>query len=46
MKTESKDRVAVTKAYPGDRWATKVKNMTDEQIAAIYLRLKAQGKIK
>lgn len=46
MATESKERLAVSQAYPGEKWAQKVKNMSDTQITAVYLRLKTQGRIK
>lgn len=36
---------ALLKAYSGPSWTNRVMNMTDAQIIAIYLRLKAQGKI-
>lgn len=32
-------------AYPGDKWAEKVDNMSDSQVTATYLRLKSQNKI-
>lgn len=39
-------RNAVINYYGGGKhWKEKVKNMTDSQVTAIYLRLKAQGKI-
>ena len=44
-KTVSKEREAVKAAYPSKRWATKVDAMEDDQVAAVYLRLKAQGKV-
>lgn len=39
-------RIAVAGAYPGDRWRAKVAKMPEDQILAIYLRLKKAGKIK
>lgn len=36
----------VMKAYSGEEWRNKVRRMRPDQIAAIYLRLKAQGKLK
>lgn len=39
-------RIAVAGAYSGEAWATKVKKMSESQITAVYLRLKAQGKVK
>jgi hypothetical protein len=39
-------REAVKGAYSGDKWLKKVASMSDSQITAIYLRLKAEGKIK
>lgn len=49
--TESAQREAVKGAYrnlngqPAPKWATKVNHMTDEQVTAVYLRLKKQGKV-
>lgn len=43
--TESKERVAVSQAYSGDKWAAKVKKMSDTQIVAIFKRLREQGRI-
>lgn len=38
-------REAVKGAYPGKKWKDKVDLMTDDQVTAIYIRLKAQGKV-
>jgi len=38
-------RLRVTQAYPGKKWKDKVARMTDEQVQAIYIGLKARGKI-
>jgi hypothetical protein len=38
-------REAVKAAYPSKKWSVKVDKMDDDQVAAIYLRLKAQGKV-
>ena len=38
-------REELKKVYPGQKWAEKVKNMTDAQVTAVYLRLKSQGKV-
>lgn len=46
MGTESRERAEVSNAYDGKDWKRRVKNMPDNQITAIYLRLKAQGRIK
>lgn len=40
-----RDREAVKAAYPSKKWADKVDKMDDGQLAAVYLRLKAQGKV-
>lgn len=40
-----KEREALKQAYPSKRWADKVKKMPDDQVVAVYLRLKKQGKI-
>ena len=39
-------RLAVTRAYPGERWAAKVAKMTDAQVHVTYMRLLNQGKLK
>ena len=41
----NRQREAVKAAYPGPKWAKKVNLMDADQVAAIYLRLKAQNKI-
>ena len=42
----STKREAVIGAYPGSRkWKTKVIKMSEAQLIAVYLRLKAQGKV-
>lgn len=38
-------RVELAKAYVSSRWQERVKKMNDDQVQAIYLRLKAQGKL-
>lgn len=38
-------RTALTKAYPGRKWADKVKRMPEDQVVATYLRLKRAGKL-
>lgn len=45
-KTESRERQAVLSAYPGKRWAEKVQKMSDNQIIAVYFRLKNNGKVQ
>lgn len=44
--TESREREAVKAAYPSGKWASKVTKMSDQQVTAVYLRLKAQGKVQ
>lgn len=44
MNTDQK-RDAVRGAYSGDKWKKKVDDMSDDQVTAIYIRLKAQGKV-
>jgi len=39
-------RDAVKAAYRSKAWAAKVDKMGEEQVVAIYMRLKAQGIIK
>ena len=41
----SKKREAVMGAYPNATWKNKVKLMSDQQIVAVYLRLKNAGRI-
>lgn len=38
-------REQVKSAYKSQSWFNKVDGMSDEQVVAIYLRLKNQGKI-
>lgn len=38
-------REAVLRAYSGDKWAAKVAKMTDQQLIAVYLRLKRTNKV-
>ena len=41
----SKKREQLMLAYPHRRWQQKVIRMSEAQVIAVYLRLKAQGKI-
>jgi hypothetical protein len=43
--TTTKEREQVKLAYPNKLWALKVDKMSDAQVIAIYMRLRAQGKI-
>ena len=45
MDDVSKKREALKAVYPSKRWATKVNNMSDNQVIAVYLRFKSQGKV-
>lgn len=45
MSPEQK-RAAVTKAYPGDKWAKKVRCMSDAAVHSTYMRLLDAKKIK
>jgi hypothetical protein len=38
-------REALYKAYPGAAWREKVKAMSEDQVVAVYLRLRNQNKI-
>jgi hypothetical protein len=40
-----KKRQQVMGAYSGKAWQDKVKAMTEDQVVAIFLRLKSQNKI-
>lgn len=39
-------RQAVVMAYPGDNWKKRVQKMSDDQVIAVYKRLRLMGKIK
>lgn len=40
-------RKAVSDAYPNSgKWKSRVTKMADDQVTAIYLRLKTQGKVQ
>jgi len=39
MPSDEQMRDKVRKAYPGKHWREKVDAMSDEQVAAVYLRL-------
>lgn len=45
MDEVSTKREALKGAYSGAGWASKVQKMDDAQVIAVYLRLKAQGKV-
>lgn len=45
MNDIERKRLAVSTAYPGPTWARKVQRMTEQQVVAVYLRLKKQGKV-
>lgn len=45
MDDVSRKREALIALYPGFRWKNKVKNWPESQVIAVYLRLKAQGKV-
>lgn len=38
-------REAVKSAFPGPKWARRVNNMSDQQVQAVYLRLKKNNEI-
>lgn len=44
--TESRERNAIMSAYPTQAWKKKVRGMPDNQVTAVYLRLKSDGKVK
>lgn len=46
MASDLEMQEAVMRTYSGEAWRKKVRKMSADQIAAIYLRLKAQGKLK
>lgn len=45
--TPQQTRLELIKAYPfSDKWRRRVECMEDDQVIAIYLRLKEKGRIK
>ena len=40
-----KEREALKTVYSGAKWIQKVNKMPDDQVVAIYMRLKLQGKL-
>lgn len=40
------ERMAVASVYSGKGWKDKVNKMGDAQVTALYLKFKADGKIK
>lgn len=44
METEKK-RALISDAYPGEKWKTKVLNMSPAQVIAVHIRLLNQGKL-
>lgn len=43
--TIAQQREALKGVYSGEKWQQKVDDMSDSQVHAIFLRLKAQGKV-
>lgn len=46
MATTTKDRELLKSVYPGKKWADKVDKMSEGQVVAVIMRLRAQNKIK
>jgi len=44
-KSHNREREQVKAAYPNPKWAQKVNDMSDNQVIAVYKRLRIQGKI-
>lgn len=42
---QAQEKEAVKAAYPSKKWKSKVDNMSPAQITAIYIRLRAEGKL-
>lgn len=40
------NRELLKQAYPSPKWAKKVDKMSESQVVAVLMRLKAQGKLK
>jgi len=45
MNAVEQKREAIKTAYSSPAWADKVKKMPDNQVTAVFLRLKSQNKI-
>ncbi|MET0785914.1 MAG: hypothetical protein ABWY25_04350 [Paenisporosarcina sp.] len=46
MTAEDKYREELKKAYPSKNFAEKVDKMRPDQVTAIYIRLRSQGKLR
>jgi hypothetical protein len=46
MNDIEKKREALIAVYPGPKWHRKVIAMSESQVIAVYMRLKAQGKVQ
>lgn len=44
-KTKLPEREAIKKAYPSLAWDHKVDKMSDQQVMAVYFRLKSNNKL-
>ena len=38
-------RIRLTKAYPGPKWKDKVRDMSDNQVIAVYYKFEKSGKL-
>ena len=45
MTEDFKKREAVKRAFSGPKWGSKVDKMSENQVTAVYLRLKSQNRI-
>jgi hypothetical protein len=45
MSEADKYREELKKAYPSKQWAAKVDAMRPDQVTAIYIRLRSEGKL-
>jgi hypothetical protein len=43
--TVNQKRDAIREAYSNNKWKQKVDEMPNDQVTAIYMRLKSQGKV-
>jgi len=41
----NQEREELKKVYPNPRWKEKVDKMSPDQVTAIYIRLRSQGKL-
>ena len=45
MSNTKKERQLLKQVYPNKKWAERVDKMSDNQVVAVYMRLRVQGKL-